>query len=108
MNLVDIICVLYPDADMVNDIVVREDGDGPYIFAWDESKYGKQPTDKELLARGPELETQFFNLQQKAARRRAYASFGEQLDMQYHDLKAGTTTWIKHIEAVKAKYPYKK
>lgn len=108
MKLVDIVRTLYPDVDMMKDIIIRDDGDGPYVFKWDENKYGKQPTDKDLLAKGPELETQFFNLKQREARRQEYASFGEQLDMQYHDLKNGTTNWKEHIEAVKAKYPYKK
>jgi len=38
-------------------------------------------------------------------RREAYAPIGEQLDMQYHDAKDGTTTWIEHVESVKAQFP---
>ena len=38
-------------------------------------------------------------------RRAAYASTGDQLDMQYHDLVDGTTTWKDHIAAVKAAHP---
>lgn len=34
-----------------------------------------------------------------------YASFGDQLDMQYKDAVNGTTTWKDHVAAVKAKYP---
>jgi len=34
-----------------------------------------------------------------------YASWGDQLDMQYKDAINGTTTWKDHIAAVKAKYP---
>ena len=35
----------------------------------------------------------------------AYASIGDQLDMQYHDLLDDTTTWKDHIAKVKADNP---
>ena len=38
-------------------------------------------------------------------RRNAYADIGDQLDMQYHDLVDGTTTWRDHVAAVKAANP---
>ena len=38
-------------------------------------------------------------------REAAYASIGDQLDMQYHDAVNGTTTWRTHIAAVKAAHP---
>ena len=38
-------------------------------------------------------------------RRRAYASAGDQLDMQYHDAVDSTTTWKDHVAAVKAANP---
>ena len=38
-------------------------------------------------------------------RRVAYASFGNQLDMQYHDAVDGTTTWKDHVKAVKDANP---
>tara|TARA_A100001391_G_scaffold191746_1_gene165374 strand:+ start:2227 stop:2547 length:321 start_codon:yes stop_codon:yes gene_type:complete len=34
-----------------------------------------------------------------------YASWGDQMDMQYKDAVNGTTTWKDHVAAVKAKYP---
>lgn len=34
-----------------------------------------------------------------------YANLGEQFDMQYHDTKDGTTTWIDHVDSVKTKFP---
>tara|TARA_Y100000034_G_scaffold18807_1_gene20908 strand:+ start:1167 stop:1517 length:351 start_codon:yes stop_codon:yes gene_type:complete len=40
-----------------------------------------------------------------AMRRRAYAPTGDQLDMQYHDGKDGTTTWVDHVRSVKAAHP---
>jgi len=38
-------------------------------------------------------------------RRDAYASIGDQLDMQYHDSVNGSRTWLDHIEAVKEAHP---
>ena len=39
------------------------------------------------------------------ARRAAYASIGDQLDMQYHDAIDGTTTWKDHVKSVKDANP---
>ena len=39
------------------------------------------------------------------ARADAYASIGDQMDMQYHDSVNGSRTWLDHIEAVKEAYP---
>jgi len=38
-------------------------------------------------------------------RDKAYPSWKDQLDMQYHDKKNGTTIWEDMIQAVKEKYP---
>ena len=39
------------------------------------------------------------------ARADAYASIGDQLDMQYHDSVNGSRTWLDHIESVKDAHP---
>jgi len=39
------------------------------------------------------------------ARADAYASIGDQLDMQYHDSVNGSRTWLDHIESVKEAHP---
>lgn len=41
----------------------------------------------------------------KTDRAEEFASYGDQLDMQYWDAVNGTTTWKDHVAAVKAKYP---
>ena len=38
-------------------------------------------------------------------RRIAYASLGDQLDMQYKDQLNGTTTWKDHVAKVKSDHP---
>ena len=39
------------------------------------------------------------------ARKATYASIGDQLDMQYHDLVDGTETWKSHVSKVKSDNP---
>jgi hypothetical protein len=41
----------------------------------------------------------------KDKRKEAYASIGDQQDMQYWDQANDTTTWADHIAAVKAAHP---
>lgn len=41
----------------------------------------------------------------KAKRRLAYPPVAEQLDMMYHDMVNGTTTWRDAITTVKEQYP---
>ena len=41
----------------------------------------------------------------KQKRRDAYPEIGDQLDLQYHDLLDGTTTWKDAVAAVKAAHP---
>ena len=41
----------------------------------------------------------------KSDRAAAYASIGDQLDMQYWDAVNGTTTWKVHVAKVKADHP---
>lgn len=39
------------------------------------------------------------------ARKQAYLPIEDQLDMLYHDMKTGTTTFISHRDSVKAAHP---
>ena len=41
----------------------------------------------------------------KQKRREAYPEIGDHLDLQYHDLLDGTTTWKDAVAAVKAAHP---
>jgi len=41
----------------------------------------------------------------KQKRQEAYASTGDQLDMQYWDSVNDTTTWKDHVASVKAQFP---
>ena len=61
----------------------------------------KEFLDSELALMQSEYDSQAY------ARNRAtaYASTGDQLDMQYWDSVNGTTTWKDHIASVKAQFP---
>ena len=58
MNLADILQALYPDADFINDIQLKNDGGGIYISHWNEQKYGTKPTEQSLLDQAPSLALQ--------------------------------------------------
>ena len=38
-------------------------------------------------------------------RKKEYPPLADQLDMLYHDMKDGTSTWVAALDAVKTKYP---
>jgi len=58
-----------------------------------------------LEAKDTEVVATRSSLAYQDARRQSYASVGDQLDMQYHDLCDETTTWKDHIASVKAAHP---
>ena len=86
------------------DFVLRDTGDGAvYIGAWLSNQ--PQPSGAEIEAAHAEWQAEY-NAQEYARNRaQAYASVGDQLDMQYWDNVNGTTTWRDHITEVKARHP---
>ena len=57
-----------------------------------------EPSDSDITNKITEIEVQ-------EARKNAYASIQDQLDMQYWDNVNGTTTWKDHIAKVKSDNP---
>ena len=57
-----------------------------------------EPSDSDIANKIAEIEVQ-------EARKNAYASIADQLDMQYWDNVNGTTTWKDHIAKVKSDNP---
>ena len=85
------------------DYVLQDDGDGVYIREWNSAS--PQPTEAEIESADAEW-TANFNAQAYARNRAtAYASIGDQLDMQYWDSVNDTTTWKDHIASVKDQFP---
>jgi len=64
-----------------------------------------QPTDAEVEAEKVRLQTEYDAKQYQRDRQLEYPSIQDQLDMQYHDLVNGTTTWKDAIQAVKDSNP---
>tara|TARA_R100000664_G_C2702674_1_gene102436 strand:- start:32 stop:316 length:285 start_codon:yes stop_codon:yes gene_type:complete len=57
-----------------------------------------EPSESDITNKITEIEV-------KEARKNAYASIADQLDMQYWDNVNGTTTWKDHIAKVKSDNP---
>tara|TARA_R100001443_G_scaffold32698_1_gene46775 strand:- start:407 stop:706 length:300 start_codon:yes stop_codon:yes gene_type:complete len=51
------------------------------------------------------LNTEVASIKYKTDRAKAFASIGDQLDMQYWDAVNGTTTWKDHVAKIKSDYP---
>lgn len=97
MDIVNILKIKYPDADLLNDIQVGNRGNGQEIVVWNLSE--DKPTEQQLKDWRQELEDELFNNKQRELRTLAYGTWQEQMDMQFHG------TWQEHIEAVKQQYP---
>ena len=111
MKLPDILLLKFPDIDLINQVQIRDDGDGLYIFKWDDS-LGPRP-DQEVLDQwavevGPLLQEQ----QTREKRRSEYLPIGDQNDAIIKQIKAlgvellpEMQAVIDHHDGVKAKYP---
>ena len=71
---------------------------------WLDSKQ-TEPVQSEIDAEVARLQADHDSKAYATARADAYASIGDQLDMQYHDSVNGSRTWLDHIEAVKEAHP---
>ena len=82
---------------------VADDGSGVYIKEW---KSGSpQPTESEIETAHATWQAEQDAQAYARARADAYASTGDQLDMQYWDNVNGTTTWKDHVASIKAAHP---
>ena len=82
-------------------VVSIDDGKGAF------DKDGKSVTldAVKVAAARTELDKAAAAVKYKSDRAAAYASIGDQLDMQYWDAVNGTTTWKDHVAKVKADHP---
>jgi len=86
------------------DFTLRDDGDGvTYISDWSSSS--PQPSNAEIETAHAEWQAEYDSQEYSRNRATAYASTGDQLDMQYWDSVNDTTTWKDHIASVKAQFP---
>ena len=92
---VDAIVKAYPNAITVDGDKGAFDSSGNQITL-EQSKIDTART---------ELNAEYESKKYRLERQEAFASIGDQLDMQYHDAVNGTTTWKDHIASVKAAHP---
>ncbi len=108
INLSDIIQLKFPKVDILTQVIIRDDGQGPYIYKWDDS-LGPKPDEATLAAWEAEVAPikQLQDVRQN--RRNEYPAIGDQLDMLYKAMDAGTlpkvTDFYNSIKSVKDKYP---
>jgi len=92
------------EVDFLSDVLLQDDGSGPYIKEWNISGVAK-PTNDQLNSYDTAADLEERQNAVRATRRAAYKDIGEQLDMQYKDNINGTTTWKDHVAAVKSANP---
>ena len=86
------------------DFYLVDDGDGVvYISEW--TSASPQPTEAEIETAHAEWQVEHDAQEYARNRSPAYASIGDQLDMQYWDSVNGTTTWKDHVASIKAQFP---
>jgi XkdW protein len=101
MQLNDILLLKYPDINLLEDVILQDDGDGPNIKEWYLNT--PMPTQEDLENWALEFDLQY--RQKQAVRARVYPSIGDQFDMQYKDVINNTTIWVDTIAAIKAAHP---
>ena len=102
MNLFNRVRMLRPNVS-VDDYVIQNDGNGPYIAVWNSSE--NKPTDDEINGQDDTPSTADYSQNRQVN----YPSIGDQLDMLYHDMTAGkgdkTGDWYTAIAKVKSDNP---
>ena len=87
-----------------NNIRLQNDGEGDFIHTWNVSGV-IEPTAEQLASHDSDGDVVEALNTVLANRSSEYPSIKDQLDMQYHDKKDGTTTWEDAIAKVKADNP---
>ncbi len=103
MTLPELLLLKFPDADFRVDILLQDDGTGPYIKEW--NLKAPLPTQKDLDAWSNEFDLQYRQKQTSDLRVSLYPSLQQQLDMQYWDTVNDTSVWKDTIAAIKLANP---
>lgn len=106
MNIVEILQLKFPTASLLSDIILQDDGSGPYIKEWNLDS--PKPSDDQLAQWKIDLSLDYQVMLVRQTRQENYPSIEVQLDMQYHDAINGTTTWVDMIQSIKLQYPLPK
>lgn len=77
----------FPNVDFLKDIILQDDGDGPYVKYWG-------------IGEVPQLtEAQLNALGEQHSSRIPFPSQEEQLNLLYQDMKNGTSTFVARLNA---------
>lgn len=74
----------FPNADFLKDIILRDDGDGPYIYYWG---FGEKPSEEELNAAAESMQP-----------KPVPPTIAEQLKLIYNDMKNNTKTFVEEMD----------
>jgi len=86
------------------DFFLKDDSDGSGVYMeW--KSVQPQPSEAEIETAHAEWQAEYDSQEYARNRAEAYASTGDQLDMQYWDSVNDTTTWKDHIASVKGQFP---
>jgi hypothetical protein len=83
------------------EVILQDDGSGPYIKEWNITSEKAKPTDSQLNALASDAVKLNNNEIVKATRKKAYGDIGEQLDEIYKDIDA----WKARIKKIKDDNP---
>ena len=83
------------------EVILQDDGSGPYIKEWNITSEKAKPTDSQLNALASDATKLNNNNIIKDTRRAAYGDIGEQLDEIYKDIDA----WKARIKSIKDANP---
>jgi hypothetical protein len=78
---------------------------GGVITEWSEDNSQSQPTEEQLVVWYDGLTAYWSTKEVLDTRIKRYPTWQDQLDMQYHDLVDGTTTWKDAVKAIKDAHP---
>ena len=87
--------------DFETEVILQDDGSGPYIKEWNITSEKAKPTDSQLNALASDAVKLNNNEIVKATRKKSYGDIGEQLDEIYKDIDA----WKARIKKIKDDNP---
>jgi len=85
----------------LTEVIIQDDGSGPYIKEWNISSEKAKPTDSQLNALESEATKIKNNVDIDTTRKTAYGDIGDQLDEIYKDIDA----WKTRIKKIKDDNP---
>ena len=100
-----IILYLGRTPDFTSEVILHDDGSGPYIKEWNITSEKTKPTKSQLNKFESEATKLENNAKVDKKRRKEYLSWKEQLEMIYKDQKNGTSTYKDHCDKVRSDNP---